>query len=102
MTLRASTHVDLVQAGALILSGATSIAAAFVWSVDAQPQNAHWVALVAAAVAAGFSRLSAAAPVNVSPLARRCGELIEYAALAAVIPLSCLLSGVFGAARGLA
>lgn len=36
-----------------------------------------------------------------SPLKRRCVELAEYAALAAVIPLACLVCGVFGAVRGL-
>ena len=103
MTLRAGTHVDLIQSGALILGGTTGFAAAFVWSVNAAPQQAHWIALIAAAVAAASARLSATAPTaTVSPLIRRCGELIEYAALAAVIPLSCLLSGVFGAVRGMA
>ena len=103
MTMRAGTHVDLIQSGALILSGTTSFAAAFIWSVNAAPQQAHWIALVAAAVAMGSARLSATAPpVTVSPIIRRSGELIEYAGLVAVIPLSCLLSGVFGAVRGLA
>jgi type VII secretion integral membrane protein EccD len=103
MMLRAGTHVDLIQVGALFLGGATSVGAAFVWSVNALPREAHWIALAAAAVAAGSARLAAtASPANVSPLVRRCGELIEYAALAAVVPLACLLSGVFGAVRGLA
>jgi type VII secretion integral membrane protein EccD len=100
--LRAGSHVDLVQSGALMFSGAVCVAAAFVWSVNAWPQHAHWVALVAAAVAVVSVRLSAtSAPPNVSPFARRCGDLIEYGALAAVIPLACLLSGVFGAVWGL-
>jgi type VII secretion integral membrane protein EccD len=103
MTLRAGTHVDLIQSVALILCGTTSIVAAFVWSVDAQPHYAHWIALLAAALGAASMRLSATgAPAHISPLVRRCGELIEYVALAAVIPLTCLLSGVFGAVRGLA
>jgi type VII secretion integral membrane protein EccD len=103
MVLRAGTHVDLIQSVALILCGTTSIVAAFVWSVNAHPHYAHWIALVAATLGAALTRLSATgAPAHLSPLVRRCGELIEYAALATVIPLTCLLSGVFGAVRDLA
>jgi type VII secretion integral membrane protein EccD len=103
MTSRAGTHVDLLQVSALFVSGTTCFAVAFVWLVNARPQDAHWIAVVAAAVAAGSVRWSAGAvPINVSPVVRKCGELTEYAALAAVVPLTCLLSGAFGAVRGLA
>jgi len=99
LTLRAATHVDLVQVAALLISGATCFAAVFVCAVGTWQQYAHWVALVAVGAAAVSTACSAGA-TTASPLTRRCVELVEYAALASLIPLACWVCGAFAAARG--
>jgi hypothetical protein len=45
----------------------------------------------------GFVNLS----TKVSPIGQRGIELLEYLALAAVLPLACWICGLYGAARGL-
>ncbi|HZQ33499.1 MAG TPA: type VII secretion integral membrane protein EccD [Mycobacterium sp.] len=102
LVLRSGTHVDLAQASALIAGGAACLAAAFVWAVTHHAQSAHWLSLVAAGLMAGGAALSAAAlRISPSPFTRRCVEWTEYAALAAVVPLACWISGVFTAVRAL-
>ncbi len=98
LVLRTCTHVDLIQVMALLTSGTMCFAAVLVWAVGTWPQRAHWIALVATGLAAVSARWSAR---SASPLTRRCVELIEYAALASLIPLAAWLCGAFGAVRGL-
>jgi type VII secretion integral membrane protein EccD len=102
LVLRTGTYVDLIQVSALIASGAACFASAFLWAVRAHPHIAPWLSLVAAAVAAAGVGMSAASgSASVSPLARRCAELVEYAALAALLPLACWVGGAFDAVRAL-
>ena len=102
LVLRSGTHVDLVQAGALVAGGVVCLGVVFLWMVRTWPQQANWISLGAA----GMATVGAALHVvpqsrSGSPVLHRCVELTEYAALIAVIPLACLVCGVFGAVRGL-
>jgi hypothetical protein len=38
---------------------------------------------------------------RLSPVARRCVELLEYGALVAVVPVACWVADLFGLVRGL-
>ena len=53
--------------------------------------------LAAVALCLGFINHT----VAVSPVGRRSVELLEYLALAVVVPLACWICGLYGAARGL-
>ena len=59
-----------------------------------------FVAALAATVAALI--FGSLVPTRVfSPVLRRAAELVEYAAIAAVIPLACWVCGLYAAMRGL-
>lgn len=67
---------------------------------------AHWpmprVAAATATLVAAAMYLGFVAPgKTVSPLVRRGAELLEWLALAAMVPLTCWICGIYGAARGL-
>lgn len=97
---RTGVHVDLIQAAALLIGGMACLAALFAGIVARWPGVAHWIAVAAAgAAAASIAWSSRATP---SPVARKGIELVEYTALACVIPLACWVCGVFAAVRGLA
>lgn len=103
LVLRTGTHVDLVQTAVLMSCGTTSFAVVFLRAVNAWPRHANWICLATVGIAAGaVALLTAQRPAITSPLTRRCVELCEYAALAAVIPAACWVAGVFCAVRGLA
>jgi hypothetical protein len=53
--------------------------------------------LAAVALCLGFINHT----VAVSPVGRRSVELLEYLGLAVVVPLTCWICGLYGAARGL-
>ncbi len=99
LVLRTGIHVDLVQAAALLTGGTMCFAAVAVWAVNTWCEHAHWIALAAAGTAAVSTACSST--ITPSPLMRRCLELIEYAALASLIPLACWVCGAFVALRGL-
>ena len=62
------------------------------------PEHAHWVSLLAAA--AGSPALSPLFGLTVSPVVRRAVEIVEYLALAAVVPMACWVGGLYGLVRG--
>jgi len=102
LVLRASTHVDLVQAAALVASGTACFGVVFFWAVRTWPQQSSWISLAAVGMAmVVVVRHLAPHSRRVSPVVRRCVELSEYVALAALIPLACWVCGVFGTVRGL-
>jgi len=102
LVLRAGTHVDLVQAAALVAGGTACFGVVFLWTLRTWPQQSSWISLAAVGMAmVVVVRHLASHSRRASPVARRCIELSEYAALAALIPLACWVCGVFGAVRGL-
>jgi type VII secretion integral membrane protein EccD len=98
LLLRARTHADISRRAALVVGGMISVTAAFALSVVSAPAQAHWMALLAAA--AGASALAWLLGFTVNPLVRRATELLEYLALAAVMPLACWVVGLYGLVRG--
>lgn len=100
MLLRTRTHIGSARRTALGVCGFGSLAAGFVILVAAMPGHAHWLGAMAAVAGTGF--LIPVLQITPGLVTRRAVELTEYAALAAVIPLSCWIAGVFGLVRGLA
>jgi type VII secretion integral membrane protein EccD len=99
MVLRARTHVDPRRRTALVVGGMTAIASAVARIVVSAPTHANWVALLVTAT--GLSMLGGFAGAAVNPLARRAIDIVEYLALAAVVPLACWVAGFYGLIRGL-
>jgi type VII secretion integral membrane protein EccD len=99
LMLRAHSHRDMLQGASLLGAGIVSLTSAFVvvaWS----PGLCSWMSGIGAMAAAvalwfGFSGVKA------SPVARRAVEILEYLALAAVVPLACWVCGLFTAVLGL-
>jgi len=99
LVLRARTHIGVHRRAALALAGMTAIVAGCAGVVISAPGQANWVVLAATAV--GLTTLGRGVGVTKSPLAGRAVDVVEYIALAAVLPLACWVGGVYGLVRGL-
>jgi type VII secretion integral membrane protein EccD len=99
LILRARTHSKMPRRTALAAGGMLSVATVFFVIVISAPEQAHWMAVLAAA--AGAASLGWLFGMSVSPVVRRAIELLEYLALAAVMPLACWVIGVYGLVRGM-
>jgi hypothetical protein len=99
MVLRARTHIDVYRRAALVAAGMAAIAASCAGLVVSAPGQANWVCLAAIAVA--VSMLGRGFGTVESLLARRAIDVLEYVALAAVLPLACWVGGLYGLVRGL-
>ena len=100
LMLRHRVHVDPRRRTALVLAGATGCAAACWAAVLTAPGAAPWVAAAAGAAgiaAAGLPRLG---PVT-NPVLRQSVQVLEYALLAAVVPLAVWVLGGYGLVRQL-
>jgi type VII secretion integral membrane protein EccD len=98
MVLRARSHIDVYRRTSLVVGGWAAVAASVALVVVSAPGQANWVGLLATAV--GLSMLWAPFGATVNPLARRTVEVLEYLALAAVVPLACWVGGLYGLIRG--
>ena len=99
LVLRTRTHIDPRRRVALVVGGAAAIAARVALVVVSTPGQANWVCLVSTAL--GVSVLSGGFGATANPVARRAVEVLEYLALAAVVPLACWAGGLYGLIRGL-
>lgn len=102
LLLRARKHRDLARSVPLVLAGTVTLSVALVIAAIAYPLCTPYVVatsmiLAAAALCLGFI----AQTTTFSPIARRGVELLEYLALAVVVPLACWICGLYGAARGM-
>jgi type VII secretion integral membrane protein EccD len=102
LLLRARSHPDLVRSVPLIAAGIVTLGAALVITAVAYPPHTPYIAAVstmlsAAALCLGFIIRA----MRLSPIGRRGLELLEYLALAVVVPLACGICGLYGAARGM-
>jgi type VII secretion integral membrane protein EccD len=102
LLLRARAHPDLARSVPLLVAGTATLSGTLVVAVVAYPQHVLYLAvastaLAAAALCLGFLTQS----MTFSPVWRRSIELVEYVALAAVVPLACWICGLYGAAGGL-
>ncbi|MGH3597361.1 MAG: type VII secretion integral membrane protein EccD [Mycobacterium sp.] len=102
LLLRARAHSDLVRSVPLVVSGTATLSVTFVVAATAYPLHTPWIAAVAALLATAALCLGFITPaITFSPVGRRSVELLEYLALAAIVPLVCWICGLYGAARGL-
>lgn len=95
LLLRMRTHVDTVRRRALGAAGLASVSVSFAIFVTAHPTQVGWAS--AALIAAG---LGSTFPPRLNATAVRAVEILEYAALIAVIPLACWVGGVYAMVRG--
>lgn len=99
LLLRARSHTDRTQIAALLIGGSTAIGGSLAAAAASVPHYALGLA-AAAAAAAGAALYLGGRPV--SPLATcRAVELLEYAVLTALAPLTCWICGCYGTVRGL-
>jgi ESX secretion system protein EccD len=99
VVLRARTHIEGRRRMALVLAGLLAGAAGLALIVTSAPRQANWVCLLITAAILGM--MSGALGETLSPLARRAVDIVEYVALAAVVPLACWMGGLYGLVRGL-
>ncbi|WP_137874998.1 type VII secretion integral membrane protein EccD [Rhodococcus sp. Q] len=102
LTFRGRTYASLSQAAPLIGSGSLILILLLGSAAVTEPGWAP-VILVLATLGVGVAlALGVVAPRHeFSPVQRRASELIDYAAIAAVLPLTCWVAGLFAAMRGL-
>lgn len=102
LTLRGRTYASLAPAAALIGSGIATLLVLVAAAAVSTPDHAVTVFAVTAGGVGIAMTFGVVAPAReFSPVQRRAVELIDYAAIAAVIPLVCWVSGLFAAMRGL-
>lgn len=99
LLLAARRHRDRVPIAALITGGVTTLGAALLAGAAGAPQQRLWFAAAAAALAA--AALGAGFQPGPSAAARRGAELLEFAVLAAVLPLAGWVCGWFDTVRAL-
>jgi type VII secretion integral membrane protein EccD len=99
MVLRARSHVDMFRRTGLVVGGMAAIVAGGALIVVSAPGQANWVCVLVAAI--GLSMVGDLLGATASPLARRAVDVVEYLALAAVVPLACWVGGLYGSIRGL-
>jgi type VII secretion integral membrane protein EccD len=85
-----------------VISGIITVGATFAVCGAVAPGCGPWIAVVTAMLTGAAVYLGFVAPVmSPSPVLRRCVELTEYLALAAMAPLTCWICGFYGAVRAL-
>ncbi len=95
LLLRIRTHVDATRRWALVVGGMVSALAAFTIVVARMPDQVSWVSATVLAIGFGLVR-----PPRLSSGGVRALEVLEYAALVAVIPLACYVGGAYAMVRG--
>lgn len=101
LLLRANS-VDRKGKLVCVISAVVTVGTTFGLAAIRAPAHGPWIAaattlLVAAAVYLGF----VAPGMSFSPIARKSVELLECVVLIAMVPLTCWICGLYGAARGL-
>jgi type VII secretion integral membrane protein EccD len=85
-----------------VISGISTIGTTFAVAAAGAPGHGPWIAAVTEMLVAAAVYVDFVAPVlPPSPVLRRCVELSEYLALAALAPLACWICGFYGAVRAL-
>ncbi len=102
LLLLRSRHNDGRRTLVFVVTGMAITATTFGAAAIHAPEHGPWVAAGAAVLAAAAMCLGFVAPaLSLSPVAHRCVELSESAALVALVPLTCWICGLYGAVRGL-
>ncbi|MFY9917698.1 MAG: type VII secretion integral membrane protein EccD [Mycobacterium sp.] len=101
LILRASQQRGAVRSTMILIAGLVSTTAAFTLTAISATQHAAGICLVAVVLGAGALFLTGTdVGSRLSPFARRGIEVVDYAAIAAVVPLACWVGGVFDFVRG--
>jgi type VII secretion integral membrane protein EccD len=95
LSLRGRTYADQPRRVAVIVGGSCCLTSAFAMVIAAAPAYAAWTSAGVVAVGLGAVRRHEIGPGMV-----RAVELLEYAALAVVLPLAFWVSGVYTVVRG--
>jgi type VII secretion integral membrane protein EccD len=102
LLLRARSHPDLTRSVPLIAAGIATLSATLVTTAVAYPPHTPYIAAVSTTLAAAALCLGLIAQtMTPSPIGRRSVEVLEYLALAVIVPLACWICGLYGAVRGL-
>jgi type VII secretion integral membrane protein EccD len=102
LMLRARNQIDVVRIAAVFGSGLLSVTATFALISLSAPHQVHWMCAVAVALGVGVLCLTVVdIDAILSPIVRRCVEILEYGALVAVVPVACWVADLFGLVRGL-
>ncbi|WP_343600163.1 type VII secretion integral membrane protein EccD [Mycobacterium sp.] len=102
LLLRARAHRDPTRSASLLVTGMGALSCAFGAAGMAYPAQTPLIATTAAALALALTLPGRRrSPIALSAPARRGVAVLEYAALAGVVPLACWICGLFGAARGM-
>lgn len=102
LLLLRSRGTDARRTLVFVIAGFAITATTFGAAATHAPQHGPWVAAASAVLAAGAMFLGFVLPgLSLSPVAHRSVELLESAALVAVVPLTCWVCGLYGAVRGL-
>lgn len=102
LMLRGRTYASIAQAGTLIGSGTAILLLLLTEAAITEPGLAP-ILFVIATLGVGLAlTLGVVAPNHeFSPVQRRAVELVDYTAIAMVLPLACWVGGLFAAMRGL-
>ncbi|WP_254699003.1 type VII secretion integral membrane protein EccD [Rhodococcus sp. SGAir0479] len=102
LMFRGRTYTAAQQAVPLVGGGGAILVLLCAMTAVAVPSAAFGVFAVAASTVVAALVLGITAPRTAfSPVQRRAAELVDYAAIASVVPLACWVSGLFAAVRGL-
>jgi type VII secretion integral membrane protein EccD len=102
LVLRAVQQRGSVRSATILTAGFVSTTAGFTLLTLSAPRQAPWLGLFAMIVGASTLCLTLAdVGERLSPFVRRGIEVVDYLALAAVVPLACWVGGLFGFVRGL-
>jgi type VII secretion integral membrane protein EccD len=102
LILRATQQRGSVRSTAVLTAGIICTTAVFTLVALSIPGQAAWLGLIAMIAGASALCLSRAnLGERLSPFVRRGIEVVDYLALAAVVPLACWIGGLFGFVRGL-
>ena len=102
LLLRARSHHDLAKSVQLVLAGTVTLSATFVIAAAAYPSRTPYLAVASMTVAAAALCLGFITRTTpFSPIGRRSVDLLEYLALATVVPLACWICGMYSTARGM-
>jgi len=102
LILRAVQQRGSIRSTTILTGGFVTITAGFTHLTLTSPGQTPWFGLIAMILGAGALCLTLAdVGERLSPFVRRGIELVDYLALAAVVPLACWVGGLFGFVRGL-
>jgi type VII secretion integral membrane protein EccD len=97
LLLRARTHIDPSRRIGLAAAAVCTATASFAAAAASFPTHAYVISALAAA--AGAAALGFLLRPTVSPVVTRIVEVVEYLAIAAVVPIACWVGGIYGLAR---